>query len=96
VGVQLKGLERRLKGRGLGLVLTEAARTLLAEEGFDPAYGARPLKRVIQQRIENPLAQRILKGDFHEGDTIQVDAPSAKHDFTFEKGHNAVQGELVS
>jgi ATP-dependent Clp protease ATP-binding subunit ClpA len=54
------------------------------------------LKRVIQQRLENPLASRILHGDFEEGDSIQVDVDAAKHDFTFEKSAEVVEGELVS
>jgi ATP-dependent Clp protease ATP-binding subunit ClpB len=89
VEVQLRHLERRLKARGIGLHLSEEARALLGEEGFDPAYGARPLKRVIQQRIENPLAQRILHGDFLEGDTIEISAEGAKHDFVFGKKSGA-------
>jgi ATP-dependent Clp protease ATP-binding subunit ClpB len=89
VTVQLQHLERRLKSRGIGLAITPAATTLLAEEGFDPAYGARPLKRVIQQRLENPLAQRLLQGDFLEGDTIQIDAPESRRDFTFNRQTSA-------
>ena len=54
------------------IVLSDAAREKLAEAGFDPVYGARPLKRAIQQQVENPLAQRILNGDFGPGDTIRV------------------------
>lgn len=83
VGVQLGHLERRLKGRGLGLKVSEAAVGLLGDEGFDPAYGARPLKRVIQQKLENPLAQRLLRGEFLEGDTVMVDVEGASREFTF-------------
>ena len=57
---------------------------------------ARPLRRVIQHRIENPLAQRILKGEFAEGDTIHIDVDPAKSDFTFSKEREAVEAELVS
>src|SRR5262249_18039047 len=64
VDVQLEHLRKRLAMRNLKLELTPEARHLLGEEGYDPAYGARPLKRVIQQRIENPLAAKILSGDF--------------------------------
>jgi ATP-dependent Clp protease ATP-binding subunit ClpB len=56
----------------MSLTLDEAARDKLAEAGFDPVYGARPLKRAIQQQLENPLAQRILAGDFGPGDEIRV------------------------
>ena len=84
VDVQLATLRRRLGDRNLKLELTDEARKLLAEEGYDPAYGARPLRRVIQQRIENPLAGHILAGDFGDGDTIRVAVNPARHDFTFE------------
>jgi ATP-dependent Clp protease ATP-binding subunit ClpB len=53
--------------------LSDGAKAQLASEGWDPAFGARPLKRTIQQRIENPLASKILQGDFHAGDTVRVD-----------------------
>jgi ATP-dependent Clp protease ATP-binding subunit ClpB len=95
VDVQLGHLRKRLASRDLKLHVTEEAEKLLAEEGYDPAYGARPLKRVIQQRIENPLAARLLKGEFGEGETIEVGVDAAKHDFTFEHGHELVEGELV-
>jgi ATP-dependent Clp protease ATP-binding subunit ClpB len=55
------------------VVLTDAARDRLAEAGFDPVYGARPLKRAIQQQVENPLAKEILEGKFKPGDTIEVE-----------------------
>src|SRR3970282_1416049 len=72
--IQLSGLEKRLAERGLKLALSDAALTLLADVGFDPVYGARPLKRAIQHQLENPLAQKILSGAFTSGDTIHVDA----------------------
>ena len=72
--IQLKGLEKRLAERGLSLELSDEALALLANVGFDPVYGARPLKRAIQQQVENPLAQRILEGGFANGDVIRVDA----------------------
>ena len=71
--IQLDLLRRRLAERDLRLELSEAALEQLAAAGFDPVYGARPLKRAIQQRIENPLAQRILAGEFTAGTTIRVD-----------------------
>jgi ATP-dependent Clp protease ATP-binding subunit ClpB len=72
VDIQLEYLRRRLADREIGLVLDPAARDRLAQAGFDPVYGARPLKRAIQQQLENPLAQRILRGDFGPGDVIRV------------------------
>jgi ATP-dependent Clp protease ATP-binding subunit ClpB len=74
VEIQLEGLRKRLAERGISLELTDAARGVLAEEGFDPAFGARPLKRAIQRSVQDPLARRILAGEFHEGDTALVDA----------------------
>ncbi|MEQ1802556.1 MAG: ATP-dependent chaperone ClpB [Gammaproteobacteria bacterium] len=74
VKIQLGYLEARLKERDMTLEVSGAALDQLAEAGFDPVYGARPLKRAIQQRIENPLAQEILKGRFGPGATIRVEA----------------------
>jgi ATP-dependent Clp protease ATP-binding subunit ClpB len=72
VDIQIGYLRKRLAERDMGLELDDAARDRLGEAGFDPVYGARPLKRAIQQQLENPLAQRILKGDFGPGDSINV------------------------
>ena len=63
-----------LAGRRLHIELTEQAKELLADEGYDPAYGARPLKRVIQRRVQDPLALSLLRGEIHEGDRVRVDA----------------------
>ncbi|WP_379654965.1 ATP-dependent chaperone ClpB [Pseudoxanthomonas sp. UC19_8] len=72
--IQMSGLERRLAERGLKLEVSDKAFELLGNVGFDPVYGARPLRRAIQAQLENPLASRILSGEFVSGDTIQVDA----------------------
>ncbi|HVH84310.1 MAG TPA: type VI secretion system ATPase TssH, partial [Steroidobacteraceae bacterium] len=72
VDIQLIYLRKRLQERNMDLALDDAARDLLGESGFDPVYGARPLKRAIQQQIENPLAQRILEGEFQPGDRIRI------------------------
>jgi ATP-dependent Clp protease ATP-binding subunit ClpB len=74
VEIQLERLQKRLEERKIDLRLSEAAKNLLARKGFDPVYGARPLKRAIQQSIENPLALEILKGRFPEGSTVLADA----------------------
>ena len=76
--IQLKGLEKRLGERGIRIELSDKAYELLGNVGFDPVYGARPLKRAIQQQIENPLASAILAGDFAGGDTVHVDAEGGK------------------
>jgi ATP-dependent Clp protease ATP-binding subunit ClpB len=72
--LQLERLRARLADRRLSLELTDAAKEVLAEAGWDPTYGARPLKRALQRLVENPLAQRLLAGEFAEDDTIRVDA----------------------
>ncbi len=80
--IQLKGLEKRLDERGLRIELEDSALQLLGNVGFDPVYGARPLKRAIQQQLENPLAQKILSGEFVSGDTIRVGASGGGLVFT--------------
>ena len=79
--IQLGFLRQRLDSHGFGLMVSDEALDLLAEAGFDPVYGARPLKRAIQHQIENPLAQRILAGDFASGDTIQIDVEDGRFSF---------------
>jgi ATP-dependent Clp protease ATP-binding subunit ClpB len=74
IEIQLRGLLKRLETRKINVELTDAAREYLVEEGYDPTYGARPLKRTIQRRVLDPLAIRVLEGEFREGDRIVVDA----------------------
>ncbi|MFN8708887.1 MAG: ATP-dependent Clp protease ATP-binding subunit, partial [Planctomyces sp.] len=74
VDLQIGRLSKQLEKNGLGLEVSDRAKQLLANEGYDPAYGARPLKRVIQQRLQNGLANEILSGRFKSGETIQIDA----------------------
>ncbi|MBP6596835.1 MAG: chaperone protein ClpB, partial [Arenimonas sp.] len=81
--IQTAYLGKRLAERQIKLEITDAAIELLANVGFDPVYGARPLKRAIQQQLENPLAQRILAGEFGPGDTLRIDAPAGA--LTFQK-----------
>jgi ATP-dependent Clp protease ATP-binding subunit ClpB len=73
VDLQLARLTAQLEQRGLGLVVTDAARNEIAARGYDPAYGARPVKRVIQQSLQNPLATELLKGEFPEGAVVEID-----------------------
>jgi ATP-dependent Clp protease ATP-binding subunit ClpB len=73
IDIQIAGLTRRLEGRKIHVTLTDAAKDQLVREGYDPAYGARPLKRSIQRRVLDPLALRVLEGNFLEGDTVVVD-----------------------
>jgi len=86
VDIQLRRLRALLAERGIGLELTEAAKRLLAEEGYDPVYGARPLKRTIQRRLQDPLAMKILQGEFREGETVKVDVRDGE--LVFEKTGN--------
>jgi ATP-dependent Clp protease ATP-binding subunit ClpB len=74
VDIQLRGLLKRLEDRKIHVELTEAATGFIVAEGYDPMYGARPLKRTIQRRVLDPLAMRVLEGEFREGDRIVVDA----------------------
>ena len=70
--IQLNALRARLKDQELGLEISAEAMEKLTEQGYDPVYGARPLKRAIQRNIENPLAGQLLSGRFHPGDTVRV------------------------
>ena len=74
VAIQLRGLRDRLAQRKLTLRVSDTAIDVLAREGYDPTYGARPLKRVIQRRLQDPIAMAILEGSFHEGDIVEVEA----------------------
>jgi ATP-dependent Clp protease ATP-binding subunit ClpB len=74
VDLQVEQLRERLEARGLGLELTDAARDHVARVGYDPDYGARPLKRVLQKEVADPIALELLQGNYRDGDVIQVDA----------------------
>ena len=88
VELQLARLRARLAERGLELVLTPAAQEQIADAGWDPAYGARPLKRAIQRLVENPLAKRLLEHEFTDGDTVMVDVGDGE--LTFERAEREV------
>ena len=83
VEVQMRHLKKRLADRRITLTITPPALKQIADEGYDPAFGARPLKRVIQQRIENPVARKILEGEFVEGDAVLIDADAGMQGFIF-------------
>ena len=74
---------KRLEDKGISFHLTDDAKDFLAEVGFDPVYGARPLKRVIQRRVQNPLAMALLEGEFDEGDTLRVSRNDSSGAFEF-------------
>ncbi len=84
VDLQIDRLVKQMESAGYQLEVSDNARQLIATEGYDPVYGARPVKRVIQQRLQNSLANEILSDRFAEGDTIQIDA--AADGFVFAKG----------
>jgi ATP-dependent Clp protease ATP-binding subunit ClpB len=81
VDLHAEGLRKMLHEREIDIEFTDAARDALAEEGYDPHFGARPLKRTFQRRVQNPLAMRLLKGEFKPGETVRVDY--ARSEFTF-------------
>jgi ATP-dependent Clp protease ATP-binding subunit ClpB len=88
--IQIDYLRQRLQERDMAIELSEAALDLIAEAGYDPVYGARPLKRAIQQQLENPLAQEILAGNFGPNDLIKVDVEDGVIRFTRHKNNQAV------
>ena len=95
VDLQLRGLADRLHENGYGLDVTDAAKQLLAGEGYDPAYGARPLKRVIQQRIQNALANELLAGNYAAGETILIDATPDGFVFTRREKTDPVEADTA-
>ena len=91
VGIQLEAIRERMAQRGLSLELSEAARAHIARVGYDPAFGARPLKRVIQREIADPIALKVLQGAYREGDTITIDAD--ENGLVFLGGHASADAE---
>jgi ATP-dependent Clp protease ATP-binding subunit ClpB len=87
VGIQINHLRKRLEDKKMDIELSEKAKESLAEQGYDPVFGARPLKRTIQRLIQNPLATELLKGEYKEGDLILVDV-NKNNEFTFNKKQN--------
>jgi len=82
IDIQLRALMKRLEDRKIHVELTDRAKDLLIAEGYDPTYGARPLKRVIQRRVLDPLAMRVLQGEFREGSRVRIDARQGELEFT--------------
>jgi ATP-dependent Clp protease ATP-binding subunit ClpB len=97
VEIQTRSLANQLAEQGITLHMTPAAQDTIASEGYDPSYGARPLKRVIQQRIQNPLATEILKGNVTEGDVLTIDAQNGEFVFqTAAESETVIETESVS
>jgi ATP-dependent Clp protease ATP-binding subunit ClpC len=93
VDLQMKEVQERLSERGLNVELTPAARDWLAKEGFDPAFGARPLRRALQKHVESPLSVSLLGGQFSEGDTIVVDVDSEQDKLVFRQIGEAIPAQ---
>ena len=94
IDIQLRRVSKLLADKGFHLEVTEAAREYLADVGYDPDFGARPLKRTIQRELQDPLALKILSGEFHEGETIKVDR--GEEGLTFTADVPVIEGEVVA
>jgi ATP-dependent Clp protease ATP-binding subunit ClpB len=91
VDIQIKRVERQLADRKLTIEITPAAKQLIVAEGYDPVYGARPLKRAIQRLLQNPLAVAVLAGQYAEGDRILADRAKDGNSLSFEKVRERVR-----
>lgn len=96
VDLQMKEIQERMQERGLGVELSQAAARWLAQQGFDPAFGARPLKRALQKYVESPLSVRLLSGEFSEGDMILVDIDEEDKGLVFRREAEIVDTEKIS
>jgi len=94
IDIQLQRVNKLLADKGYHLEVTEAAREYLAEVGYDPDFGARPLKRTIQRELQDPLALKILSGEFHEGETIKVER--GEEGLTFIADEPVIEGEKIA
>ncbi len=94
VEIQLKRLRQNLVARKMALEITERAKALIADKGYDPAYGARPLKRTIQRLIQDPLAVKILEGEFKEGDRVKIDSDGET--LLFDRGESTLETESAA
>ena len=84
IDIELKNLYKRMEDLGYKIKLTESAKDFISDKGFDPNYGARPLKRAIQKYLEDPLAEEIIKAKLAEGDVIEVDFDTVKSEITIQ------------
>ena len=96
VELQVDQLAGRVREKGIEIELTDDARTLLGNLGYDPTYGARPLKRVIQKQLIDKLALKLLEGEFREGDTVLVDAEGGELSFEKAPGSHAAEGRRLA
>ena len=92
----MKEVQERLSEHGLNVELTDAARDWLAEEGYDPDFGARPLRRALQKHVESPLSVSVLSGEFSDGDTILVDVDLDKNQLVFRSIRQDIPAETVT
>jgi ATP-dependent Clp protease ATP-binding subunit ClpC len=96
VDLQMNEVQERLSEHGLNVQLTDAARNWLADVGYDPDFGARPLRRALQKHVESPLSVSVLSGDFSGGDTILVDVDQEKNQLVFRSVHEGIPAEKVT
>jgi ATP-dependent Clp protease ATP-binding subunit ClpC len=94
VDILMERIRREIRGQGMALAMTDAARDLLAREGYDPQYGARPLRRAIQRLVEDPLSDDMLRGKFSHGDEITMDSRDGQ--VVFEKKREPVSADKGS
>ncbi|MDQ3220409.1 MAG: ATP-dependent chaperone ClpB, partial [Acidobacteriota bacterium] len=92
IDIQLERLRKTLDERGITIKLDDSARELIIEEGYDPVYGARPLKRAIQTLIQNPLAVKLLKSEVAGGQTVRISAENGKMKFSAVEGEQKAAG----
>ncbi|RIK23654.1 MAG: hypothetical protein DCC52_13085, partial [Chloroflexi bacterium] len=94
VTLQIQEIAERLREQNIAIELTDAARDYLAQIGFDPQFGARPLRRILQRRIEAPLSKKLLANEFHAGDTVLVDL-SAEKEIVFRQKPQRTEGDVI-
>lgn len=90
IDIEMKDLLKRMKSRNIDIQLTKGAREFLADKGFDPQFGARPLNRAIQRYIEDPIAEELMKGKFGDNSIIKATASKKKDGLTFKEGNKEV------
>ena len=92
IDLEIQSVVKRLKEKNLPLVVSDAAKDFLIDQGYDEKYGARPLRRSVEQNLEDPLAEELLRGDIKEGDPIQVDVDLGGRHLTFTQETKAAGG----
>jgi ATP-dependent Clp protease ATP-binding subunit ClpC len=94
VDLQMQEIRKRLEENGILVELSEVARDWLANEGFDPSFGARPLRRALQRHVESPLSVQLLRGDFEKGGTVLVDVDAESNTIVFKSTTNGIPVDI--